>query len=218
MRRIIPAAHLALWLIAATASVDAASLLQIDGSRGDFIGQGVVEVFDDNDGTFSLDFADSRSAFFTFEGDGFGYGLEFTAPEGQLLAPGNYEKVDAWSDDSPLRPAIRVNTQGHTCSSVTGRFVVRELVRDSGSGEITSFAADFEHYCGGQDMPLLGALRFNSTVPLDIAEPTAAAGADQIALERDIVVLDGRNSMPGSASITDWRWLQIAGADRKSVV
>jgi hypothetical protein len=94
---------------------------------------------------------------------------------------------------------------------------VHELARDPGSGEITSFAADFEHYCDGQNLPLFGALRFQSTAPLDIAEPTAAAGADRIALERDTVVLDGRHSMPGSGEITDWRWQQVAGSPVKLI-
>jgi K319-like protein len=110
-----------------------------------------------------------------------------------------------------LRGLIHAQAFGHACNTGAGRFVVREVVRDPGSGAITSFAADFEHYCDGQDLPVFGALRYQSTVPLDLDEPTAAAGLDQIALERGTVVLDGRHSMPGAGDITEWRWRQVSG-------
>jgi hypothetical protein len=91
MRNILPAACAAFWLITATARADAATLLRIDGSSGDFIGQGVVDVFDESDGTFTVERQDSRSFVLGFKGDGnIAYGLEFVAPEGAALEPGNY--------------------------------------------------------------------------------------------------------------------------------
>lgn len=213
MGKHIAAVCVACWLIGQAACADAATLLSLD-SHGDFIGQGVVDVFDESDGTFTLASPDLRSIVFEFVGDGnVAYGLIFQAPEGQALAPGNYEDAYLWQDDSPLNPNVQAFSFGHTCTANLGRFVVRELVRDSGSGQVTSFAADFEHYCsfGALDLPLFGSLRFRSDVPLDLAEPTAAAGADQVALERDAVVLDGRHSMPGSSAITTWHWRQISG-------
>ncbi len=141
------------------------------------------------------------------------YGLSFRAPEGQALVAGNYEDADRGSGDSPLRPQIEAVTLGHACNFSAGRFVVHEIVRDPGSGNVERLAVDFLHYCdpSSGDAPLIGGLRYQSSVPLDLQEPTAAAGGDQIALERETVVLDGRNTMPGFAPITQWRWRQVSG-------
>ncbi len=93
--------------------------------------------------------------------------LQFRAPAGHELTAGSYE--------SAVRAAFRTNTpgldafgDGHGCNKVTGRFTVHEISRD-GAGNITALAVDFEHRCdvpAGPQAPLLGTLRYNSTVPV----------------------------------------------------
>lgn len=188
------------------------NLLYIDGRREYWIARGREETYDEEDGLLQIDIQDENRVVITFNGTlDTSYGLQFTAPEGQPLVAGNYEGADRTSGDSPLRSQIVAHSSGHGCNSSTGRFVVRELVRDSISGNVERLAVDFEHYCDFATLPLLGAVRYQSSVPLHVPEPTAAAGGDQVALERETVVLDGRNTMPGSAPIDQWRWRQVSG-------
>ncbi len=187
------------------------TLLRIDGSRGDFIGQGVDQTFDEDDGSIVVLSAASGALDVTFESGTQGFGLAFAAPEGEALAPGNYEDAVNDGDESPLSPRIGAASSGRSCGTSKGRFVVRELARDVATGEVTSLALDFEHYCDRQAVPLTGAVRYRSSVPLDPPEPTASARADQVALEREIVVLDGSHTMQGVSAISTWRWHQLAG-------
>ena len=56
------------------------------------------------------------------------------------------------------------------CNTLTGRFNVREVVYDTGTDEVLSFAADFEQHCEGAKPALRGSIRYNSddTYPIDV--------------------------------------------------
>ena len=51
----------------------------------------------------------------------------------------------------------------HVCDSITGRFVVLELVLGP-DGTVQRFAADFEQHCHDAAPGLFGAVRYNSTI------------------------------------------------------
>ena len=155
------------------------NLLRIDGRLGDHIGQGVYETFEEEDGLFVIDLQDENAFALDFQGGpGASYGLTLRAPEGQALVAGNYEDADRGTGDSPLRPQVDAASFGHACNSSAGRFVVHEIVRDPGSGNVERLAVDFMHYCdapfsgdpplfGGAALPVVGAARTCS-------EPTAS--------------------------------------------
>jgi hypothetical protein len=58
------------------------------------------------------------------------------------------------------QPGLSVSGDGRGCNTLTGRFEVLEAVYRS-SGDVVSFAADFEQHCEGA--PLRSSGRFTST-------------------------------------------------------
>lgn len=59
---------------------------------------------------------------------------------------------------------------GRGCNRLTGRFDVLEAVYGL-SGQVVSFAADFEQHCEGGTPALYGQIRYNSNVPLNAMVP-----------------------------------------------
>lgn len=112
---------------------------------------------------------------------------------------------------SPTGPGLSVVSVGRGCNASYGRFVIRELLFALGTHELQRLAVDFEQYCDGQPEPLRGALRFHSSIPPIVTEPTAVAGRDQDVLERSEVTLDGRHTMNGAGTIDRWEWRQTSG-------
>src|SRR5262249_36976971 len=72
----------------------------------------------------------------------------------------------------------------------TGRFVVLEASFDAG-GNVLSFAADFEQHCEGDAPALYGAIRFQSTLPI---EPRLSIG--------DAAVIEGSAGAPVTFTIS----------------
>lgn len=201
-------------LVAPRASVGAETALRID-SEGDYIGFGLVRDFTEADGTFTFELQEPGRiiAHWASHLDPHDYfSFLFQAPDGQVLAPGNYELADRFIDEAPLLPKIDASTFGKSCNISYGRFVILELERDPVTGLISSFAAEMEHWCDIDTTPLRASLRYQSSVPLHLPRPVAAAGMDRIAVERELVPLDGRGSLPGfQETITQWQWRQIEG-------
>src|SRR6185436_9243638 len=94
--------------------------------------------------------------------DGNIYALDFTAPVGQVLQPGDYVNAIRYGFESASRPGMDVRGNGRGCNVISGRFRVYEVHFDSG-GKPDVFAADFEQHCEGRAAALYGAIRFNST-------------------------------------------------------
>ena len=107
-------------------------------------------------------------------------------------------------------PGFTFNFDGLQCRAPRGRFVIREMVRDSG-GTITSLAVDFAQRCDPSNAWLHGAIRFNSALPVRGEAPMAAAGPDLVVMSGDSFVLDGRASSDGIEGNTTYSWRQISG-------
>ena len=156
-------------LIAATASLAsvsawAQSTLYFQSQPGDFIGQGQTATYTDIDGSFGANGGGTRRIDVAFTSVGFSWFLNFEAPEGQVLGAGMYEGATRWPFQSPTRPGLDVSGDGRGCNTSNGRFLVLEATYDV-SGEVMSFAADFEQHCEGVTPALYGAIRFNSALP-----------------------------------------------------
>jgi hypothetical protein len=186
------------------------NLLAIDSSPGDFIGQGENLTLDENTSLMTVTQADPTSVAIDVVPNEVGLGMIFNAPAGQTLAVGNYEGAQRAGFAAPVRPGLDIGALGRGCNTLTGRFVVREIAFDA-SGQLSRFAADATQYCEGLPEALNIAVRYNSSVPLVTAAPTAAAGSDQDVLERATVTLDGTHTLPGTGKITAWQWTQTAG-------
>lgn len=191
----------------------AGDTLYLNSQAGDFIGGGVQTTLTDSDGKFVVGgSAASGGVFISFQNSSLStwWVLQFVAPHGRSLAPGNYDGALRYPFQGPIAPGLDISGNGKGCNTLSGRFVVREVVTD-GSGNVTSFAADFEQHCDGVTPALLGAIRFNSTVPLSVDAPTADAGTKQSVAQGATVTLDGSLSESGNGSVTAYKWSQLSG-------
>ncbi len=131
--------------------------------------------------------------------------IEFAPAAGQAFVAGSYAGVQKFSRTPGSRPGLLVDEQARNvdrCATITGSFVVHDIVR-AGDGSVARFAADFEQHCNGQAPALYGAVRFNSDVPYQqpvLYAPVAARfvsePGDPIGLGETgaFVVLDGQSS------------------------
>ena len=89
--------------------------------------------------------------------------VEFSAPNGQVLAPGIYENAKAYPLNPPGTPGIYVSHTSSACVDATGRFVLYEM--ELAPVGVKKLAVDFELHCGGDPAGLFGGVRLNSSVP-----------------------------------------------------
>lgn len=146
---------LVLLLLMTTSSAGrAATFVLFDSDRNDYIGAGQYATFT----TVTASALGTNGVSFTAGG----YSYYFTAPTGQDLVPGAYEGATRHPFNDPGEPGLSVFGNGRGCNTLTGRFVVHEIVR---AGTTLSKAAiDFEQHCEGGIPALYGFVRFNSDV------------------------------------------------------
>ncbi len=88
--------------------------------------------------------------------------LRIGDPTNSALAVGTYE--NALRSSQGFYPTLEfIPSAGFGCNQASGRFVIRELVRDITG--LVSLAVDFEQSCELNKPPLRGEFRFNSGVP-----------------------------------------------------
>jgi hypothetical protein len=80
--------------------------------------------------------------------------LLFALPVGQPLRPGTFEGATLWPGDVD-HPGIRLTVNGWECTSLTGRFVITELVLGQGSTP-DRLHMTFEQRCLGATAPIRG--------------------------------------------------------------
>ena len=190
--------------------------LHLVGQPGEWITLGQTLTFTQADA--SLYFIRRNSADgVTFNGVDFGildsagslWDVSFNAPRAAAFIADNYEEAQRFPFNSPTKPGLIQSGEWRTCSYVDGRFVVREVVFGA-ANEVLSLAVDFEQHCDFTP-PLFGFVRYNSTIPLVVPTPNAAAGPDLVVDEGQLVPLDGSKSSDGDGSIVAYRWLQQSG-------
>lgn len=138
----------------------AATILFAQGEPGEPLTAGTQRVFTETDGSFQASAPDPGRVTVIFVGNASSFWtLTFEAPQGESLMPGTYEGAMRFGGSGT--PGLDVSADGFGCSSVSGRFVVHELMLGVGS-EVLGLAADFEHFCDGNPAALTGAIRFRS--------------------------------------------------------
>jgi hypothetical protein len=146
-----------------TAMSNAATFLYFDSEQGDYIGQGIEQIWTTDNGVFTATGGDSSNVV-TVDLDGASWWhLKFSAPGSEVLQPGPYENAARWPFQSPTQPGLSVYGDGRGCNELTGRFDILELSYTT-EGEIDRFAADFGQHCEGNEPALFGFIRYNSTV------------------------------------------------------
>ena len=149
---------------AALAATSAQSYLCADGSAGAYIGFGRLALFDASDSHFRARFNGDGAVGINVSKSHSSWLLSFAPPQGTQLHVGVYDHAGGYPAQSPTKPGLDVEGEGQGCQGVDGRFEILEYTYDYATGDIKHFAANFEFRCQQNEPPLLGAVRFNSTV------------------------------------------------------
>ena len=169
----------AAWAIATSAAaIDRpVTLLHFTSQPGDFVGAGKTWNYAAQGASFTAylypaDNGTSANAVaIKVHGADADWSTTFQAPGRARLTPGRYENAHRWPFQSSTQPGFSVDGDARGCNTLRGWFVVHEVVYGP-SGNITSFAADFEQHCDFNTPVLYGGVRFNSTVPYVDFAPT----------------------------------------------
>src|SRR5688572_31618225 len=115
MRILIRLGAFLLVLLAAAlpaAAQPAPTVLYLDSQPGDYIGQGLEQMLTESDLTFSASVSTDRSRV-TISTSGpdstYRWELNFAAPQGTLLAPGNYDPALNYPFHPAHTPGLRVS-------------------------------------------------------------------------------------------------------------
>ena len=141
------------------------TLIHLDSQPGDYIGGGQQQTFTVADGVFSAGRNFDGGVSVAFNGSDL-WTFDFAPPSGAPpFGPGAYEGAERFPFQSPTKPGLDVSGAGGGCNTLTGRFTVLEAVFTP-TGDVVSFAADFEQHCEGAAPALFGIVRYRaSNVP-----------------------------------------------------
>lgn len=162
-RQLLNALACAVTLATAGTAAAQSTAVYFNSQPGDYIGQGLQQTFTPPNWTFDVD-RTSNGVHVRLTGSTW-WDVYLVAPQAAVLTPGVYDGAERWPFQSPTRPGLSVSGNGRGCNTLTGRFVVFEATYGS-SGEVLSFAADFEQHCEGGGPALFGAVRINSSVTI----------------------------------------------------
>jgi HYR domain len=153
---------------------ESGTFLYLFSEPGDFVGQGVEQLYTSADSTFTSFFVgDSFFRASVQSGDyEHSWLVDLVAPDGQPLVVGSYTGAESASfPRSPGAPGLDVYGDGRGCGALTGQFDVTEVSLAS-TGEVLTFDATFEQRCEGFDPALFGRIRIeNPPPPPDLTPP-----------------------------------------------
>ena len=136
-----------------------ASFVLFDSQEGDYIGQGVRQVFSAGNAVLALSLGVDGEVQVRVDGDD-SYTLDFEATGGGAPQVGVYEGATRFPFNGPTEPGLDVSGDGRGCNELAGRFEVFEA--EYAGGEVVRFSADFEQLCDGDTAPLLGVVRWHA--------------------------------------------------------
>lgn len=127
------------------------------------------------------------------------------------IVPGDYAGTANHVLTSPARPFMDISKYPRSCGTGDGWFRVREL-SVAGDGQVQSLAIDFMNRCLPRQSPLVGSIRYQSSIGFSVPTFMAMAGRDFGVIEGDTVFLDAGQSFsatPGDS--LRYRWKQTDG-------
>ncbi len=170
-----------LFLLVMAANSEAAMVLFFE-SAPQSVGRGETRLVTDTEGfdfthsdTYSfipndLNFAINNFATVPIQEADWWY-LDFAAPGGSVIVPGQYENATRWPFQAADEPGLAFSGNGRGNNKLSGSYQVFEAEYTS-DGALKRFAADFTQY--GEEIPdrwVKGKFRFNSDVPLYPVDP-----------------------------------------------
>jgi len=151
------------------------SFLYMNSQSGDYIGQGIEQLYTSANSNVTIDFpqgSGSLNATMIQGSYAHWWYVSIAAPYGQPLAVGSYTGAFRTSFRPAGSPGLDVNGDGRGCNTLTGQFDLNELSY-APSGELLVFDATFEQHCEGGSPALFGRIRIeNPPPPPDVSPPT----------------------------------------------
>lgn len=142
----------------------AQTFLSLDSQPGDYIGQGTNQTVTPSDGTFIVqNYSNGVQVYFHTADYSTNWNLFFGPPTGQKLVRSEYEGAQRFAFHAAPKPGMDVSGDGRGCNTVTGRFLVSEVLFAL-NGSLQRLALDFEQHCEGSAPALFGSVRYNSSV------------------------------------------------------
>jgi len=147
----------------------------MNSEPGDYIGQGMEQLYTSADSSFSASLQPGGSYFHASVIQGpytHWWYIDIAAPAGQPLQIGSYTGAERYPFESPAEPGLSVYGDGRGCNTLTGQFDVND-VEFAPTGELLVFDATFEQHCEGATAALFGRIRIeNAPPPSDTTPPT----------------------------------------------
>jgi len=181
----------ALFALLSTAEARAATTsVLITGDQGDFISGGQLQFFTPADGAFVARKNAGNGVSIQFNTPTFDHFwlLDFAAADNQPLTPGLYADAVRFPF-SAGQNGLSVSGDGRGCNTLTGSFEVKEVAYGAGDA-ILSFRATFEQHCEGFAPAARGEVRYNATVPIEIAAPARLTVIERQAVEFLVTAVD----------------------------
>lgn len=140
--------------------------VRVTSAPGDNVGRGVQRLFlAPFDSISVLDSYYNSVAVSTSGRDGSYLSFQIAPPAGAAFVVGQYYENVKRYPFQDTGAALDVSMSNGGCNQILGRFIVRELTRNT-SGTIDSLAVDFEQRCdSSSSSPLVGEVRINSSIP-----------------------------------------------------
>jgi hypothetical protein len=171
----VPSAAAAVTLPPGSIAVPSSgTFLYMNSEPGDYIGQGIEQLYTSDDSTIRGSIAQDGGGFFAsaIQGnyDHWWY-VDLAAAPGDPFVEGSYTGALRYPFNDGA-PGLDVSGDGRGCNTLTGRFDVNEIEHAS-TGELLVFDATFEQHCEGADPALYGRIRIeNAPPPPDVTPPT----------------------------------------------
>jgi parallel beta-helix repeat protein len=201
-----------LLLASGFATFAAETSLSMSSDPGEYIGGGQEYFYAATDGNFAAtrNYAQGVSVSFNTPTYSHWWYMDFAAPNGAPLSVGVYPGATRFPFEDPSEPGLSVYGDGRACNTLTGSFEVKEIVYGAGD-EIVSFRATFEQHCEGGLSALRGEIRFNASLPVEIAAPRdlSTLVGEELSFDVTAVASDGgrvtitATGLPAGATFSD---------------
>ncbi|MGA9508244.1 MAG: Calx-beta domain-containing protein [Candidatus Sulfotelmatobacter sp.] len=134
--------------------------LAMSSQSGDYIGQGGIYLLTIDDAIFTAAANYDNGVSVTLQGLN-PWALDFAAPNNATLTASTYDNAQGFPFQSSGFPGLSIYGAGRGCDTITGNFVVNQIVFGS-SGTVEHFSADAEQHCEGATQALFASIRINA--------------------------------------------------------
>lgn len=132
--------------------------------RGDYIGQGSPQEFDQTNATMGGTLSPAGISLSLSGGTGgTGWSLEVDPPKGSTFKVGYYSGAQRAAFRSAGHPGLDISGDGRGCNTVSGSFEVRRLTVSNGA--ITQLDLLYEQHCEGGPTALFGEIQIGQPRP-----------------------------------------------------